>query len=78
MVSTVKFPSFKELNWRSRTSFGFMMVGVLSLILIAVKPEVTLFLVLSLYIGSSLLWNLYHLVRGSEHAHIEVSAAKKV
>jgi CDP-diacylglycerol--serine O-phosphatidyltransferase len=76
MVSTVRFPSFKELNWRSRTSFGFMMVGVLSLILIAVKPEVTLFLVLSFYVASSLLWNLYHLLRGTEQ--IDVAVVKKV
>ena len=49
MISTIKFPSFKELNWRSRASFGFLMIGVLSMILIAVKPEVTLFLILSGY-----------------------------
>jgi CDP-diacylglycerol---serine O-phosphatidyltransferase len=77
MVSTVKFPSFKELNWRSRTSFGFMMVGVLSLILIAVKPEVTLFLVLSFYIVSSLLWNIYQMVRGAEQSPTEISTVKK-
>jgi CDP-diacylglycerol--serine O-phosphatidyltransferase len=78
MVSTVKFPSFKELNWRSRTSFGFMMVGVLSLILIAVKPEVTLFLVLSFYIGSSLAWNLFQAIRGSSgQTSRDMAAVKK-
>ncbi len=57
MVSTIRFPSFKELNWRSRASFGFMLVGVLAMILIATQPEVTLFLLISTYIVFSLLWN---------------------
>lgn len=64
MVSTIKFPSFKELNWRSRTSFGYLLVGVLAMILIAIKPEVTLFLVLSSYVGFSLLWNVYRVLSG--------------
>jgi CDP-diacylglycerol--serine O-phosphatidyltransferase len=58
MISTIRFPSFKELNWRSRASFGYLMIGVLSMILIAVKPEVTIFLILSAYISTSLVWNL--------------------
>jgi len=62
MVSTIRFPSFKELNWRSRASFGYLAVGVLSMILVAVRPEVTLFLVISGYIVISLLWNLYRVL----------------
>ena len=69
MVSTIKFPSFKELNWRSRASFGFLMIGVLSMILIAVKPEVTLFLILSTYVLASLIWNLLLLTRGEYRQH---------
>jgi CDP-diacylglycerol--serine O-phosphatidyltransferase len=64
MVSTIRFPSFKELNWRSRGSFGYLMVGVLAMILIAIKPEVTLFLVLSSYVSLSLLWNVYRVLAG--------------
>jgi CDP-diacylglycerol--serine O-phosphatidyltransferase len=58
MVSTVKFPSYKELNWQSRATFGYLLVGVLAMILIAVKPEITLFLLFSTYVGLSLLWNV--------------------
>lgn len=54
MVSSVPFPSFKELNWRSRASFGYLLTGVLIMVLIAVKPEVTVFLLLAGYIGFSL------------------------
>lgn len=67
MVSTIRFPSFKELNWRSRASFGFLMIGVMSMILIAVKPEVTLFLILTAYIAASLVWNLVLLLKGQAH-----------
>lgn len=68
MVSTIRFPSFKELNWKSRATFGYLMVGVLTMILIAVRPEVTIFLTLATYVGFSLLWNLYRLIRGEAPA----------
>jgi len=68
MVSTIKFPSFKELNWRSKASFGYLLVGVLVMILIAVKPEVTLFLSLSGYVALGLLWNVVRLVTGKSRA----------
>ena len=64
MVSTIPFPSFKELNWRSRASFGILMLGVVSMILIAARPEYALFGVLSLYVVAGLLWNLWRVVRG--------------
>lgn len=64
MISTIPFPSFKDLHWRSRATFGYMMVGVLVMVLVAVRPEVTLFLVLSTYVTLSLLWNLVRLAKG--------------
>lgn len=64
MVSSLPFPSFKELNWRSRSSFGYLMIAVLTMILIAVRPEITLFLVVTVYLAGSLLWNGYRLVSG--------------
>jgi CDP-diacylglycerol--serine O-phosphatidyltransferase len=72
MVSTVRFPSFKELNWRSRGSFGYLMVGVLMMILVAAKPEIMLFTLLSTYVVLSLAWNVVLAVRGAqEQAVIE-------
>lgn len=64
MVSTIPFPSFKELNWRSRASFGFLLIGVMVLVFVAIRPELTLFLTGSTYVVTSLLWNLVRLVRG--------------
>lgn len=63
MVSTVRFPSFKELNWRSRATFGYFGVGILVMILIALKPEVTLFFALVAYILSALVWNVVRISR---------------
>ncbi len=65
MVSTIRFPSMKEFNWRSRATFGYLMIGVLTMILIAVKPEVTLFLIGTCYISASLVWNIVRLVAGA-------------
>jgi CDP-diacylglycerol--serine O-phosphatidyltransferase len=62
MVSTIQFPSCKEFNWRSRATFGYLLVGVLAMILIAVRPEVTIFLLLSAYVVLSLIFNLYRVL----------------
>jgi len=85
MISTIPFPSFKELNWRSRASFGYLMVGVLAMILVAVKPEVTLFLVLVTYVGLSLVWSVIRgfssatqrTQRSTHHAESDVSNSQK-
>lgn len=69
MVSTIPFPSFKELNWRARSSFGYLMIAVMIMVLIAVRPEITLFVVISLYIIVSLLWNAYRLVAKKSITH---------
>jgi CDP-diacylglycerol--serine O-phosphatidyltransferase len=72
MVSTILFPSMKEFNWRSRASFGYLLIGVLAMILIAVKPEVTLFLIGSLYVSCSLLWNGFRMLsRNSNKVKVE-------
>ncbi len=76
MVSTIRFPSCKELNWRSRATFGYLLVGVLVMILIAMKPEITLFLLFMTYIGLCLLWNGVCLLKGTHHrAQSEVGSA---
>jgi CDP-diacylglycerol--serine O-phosphatidyltransferase len=66
MVSTIRFPSFKELNWRSRATFGYLMIGVVSLVAIAYRPEMMLFVVLFSYLLMALFWNLWCLVSGKK------------
>lgn len=57
MVSTIRFPAFKEVNWQSKSTFGLLAVGVLSMVLVAARPEVTLFCLFGVYILTSILWN---------------------
>ncbi|MBL7715573.1 MAG: CDP-diacylglycerol--serine O-phosphatidyltransferase [Bdellovibrionales bacterium] len=71
MVSTIRFPSFKELNWRSKATFGYLMILMVTLVLVALKPEITLFVVTCSYICLSLIWNVYRLLAGKTE---EVSA----
>ena len=71
MVSTVRFSSFKELNWRSRASFGYLLIGVGVMVIIAAKPEIALFSFLIVYIGISLVLNLIRVLTGRpETKHI--------
>ncbi|MBC7384862.1 MAG: CDP-diacylglycerol--serine O-phosphatidyltransferase [Cryobacterium sp.] len=64
MVCTIPFPSFKELNWRARSSFGYLMIAVMLLVFIAIRPEITLFLIFTTYLLASLIWNAYRLATG--------------
>ena len=63
MISTIPFPSFKELHWRSSATFGYLLVGVLIMILIAARPEVTIFLLLSGYVLFSFFLFLFNYLR---------------
>jgi len=75
MVSNFSFPSFKELNWRSRASFGFLVLGVLALVMVAIRPEVFLFAILCTYVVSSLSWNAWRALRGLPRATAVAKAA---
>jgi phosphatidylserine synthase len=59
MVSNIAFPSFKELNWRSKSTPGLLLVGVLVIVFVAIRPEVTLFVVGFSYVVLSLAWYLW-------------------
>jgi len=63
MISTIRFSSFKEINWRSKSTFGYFLLGILSVVLIALRPQVTLFLLLVLYIVLSVFLDLIRVMR---------------
>ncbi len=63
MISSIPFPSFKELNWRSKGSFGLLIMGVLALVLVALHPDLMLFVVISGYVISCLIWNSVRALR---------------
>lgn len=43
MVSQFRYKSFKDLNLKSKQPFTYLVLGVLAIILIAIRPEVMLF-----------------------------------
>jgi CDP-diacylglycerol--serine O-phosphatidyltransferase len=52
MVSNVRFASFKEMRWFQQHPFSGMVVLILSIMVIATEPSVTLFVLLMSYVLS--------------------------
>lgn len=50
MVSTFRYPSFKGLDFRSRRSFYYLVGGVGLIVVVALEPRITLFLLVSAYV----------------------------
>lgn len=59
MISSIPFFSFKEFHWRSKGSFGVLLLVLLSMILIAIRPEIMLFTLLATYVCMSLVWAVF-------------------
>jgi CDP-diacylglycerol--serine O-phosphatidyltransferase len=64
MVSSIPFLSFKEVNWRSRGSFGYLLFGLVGLVFLAIDHEITLFLALLIYLLFNLGWFVYFTLKG--------------
>lgn len=76
MISTVRFPSFKEFKFRRENSFGVLAIGILTSVLIAVRPEITLFVACGAYVVGGLLWDLRRLIfRRQDPAGVPVPAS---
>lgn len=76
MVSSIRFASFKEFRMNRENSFGVFAVVVLVMTLIAVKPEVTIFLMTCGYVIVSLLfeagrvtWSYLQSLRAEKRRH---------
>lgn len=50
MVSSLKYPSFKEFHLKSQKPFNVLVVSILLLLMVAYKPKVLLFFTLLLYV----------------------------
>lgn len=65
MISSIPFPSFKNLNWRSKaTRFGFLL-GLAALGLVASNPSRYLFTSILITVLLTLAWNVKCKLRGS-------------
>lgn len=62
MVSNVRYNSFKHVKWFHRHPFSTMVGSVLTLVVVAIEPSVTLFVVIFAYIFSGLAAFLLKLV----------------
>lgn len=76
MISTIRFTSFKEVKVNRENSFGYLAVGILTLVLIAVRPEVTLFLLCVVFIVLGALWDLHRVVFKRQDKPAPAPAAK--
>jgi CDP-diacylglycerol---serine O-phosphatidyltransferase len=59
MVSNIPFPSFKDVNWRSRGKAWILIVVGLFFLFLVQAPDVTLFAVGYAYLLLSLIWSGY-------------------
>lgn len=75
MISSIRFLSFKEFRINRYNSFGVLAVVILTIILIAVRPEVTLFGMCLLYTCVNVGLHVYQEFFSKKHP--QVSAATK-
>ncbi|MDY6972900.1 MAG: CDP-diacylglycerol--serine O-phosphatidyltransferase [Thermodesulfobacteriota bacterium] len=59
MVSTIDYPSFKELELKKQKPFNVLVAVILMLIVIAYKPNIMLFFILIIYILSGPAMTIY-------------------
>ncbi len=59
MVSSIPFPSFKELNWRAKGKAWVLLVPVIFILSVIQAPELTLFSFGYLYLVLALIWAGY-------------------
>lgn len=59
MVSNIPFPSFKEVNWRSRGKAWILLIPVVFILSVIQAPEITLFTVGFSYLVCGLVWAAY-------------------
>lgn len=60
MVSQFRYKSFKDVNLRKKQPFTYLVVGVMVIILVAIRPEVMLFALFFSYALLGALMGLFH------------------
>jgi CDP-diacylglycerol--serine O-phosphatidyltransferase len=74
MVSSIKYYSFKDLNFFSRKPFMSFVLIVLILVIVVAEPQITMFTFAFGYSLSGPAWTLFRYIRGEQTQ----SGAKKV
>ncbi len=60
MVSQFRYKSFKDLNLKRKQPFTYLVIGVLVIILVAIRPEVMLFVLFFMYALIGALLGVFH------------------
>ena len=60
MVSQFRYKSFKDVNLKKKQPFTYLVVGVMIIILVAIRPEVMLFVMFFTYALLGLVMGLFH------------------
>ena len=75
MVSTIRYPSFKQINWETRTRFRTFVVVFIGIVLVVRLQEVALFFLFFGYIAYGL---FTHYQRAMRHAQMRALRRKVV
>jgi CDP-diacylglycerol--serine O-phosphatidyltransferase len=75
MVSTIRYPSFKQVNWETRTRIRTLLVFFIGVVLVVRLQEVALFFLFLGYIAYGL---FAHYQRGVRHAQMRALRRKVV
>ena len=78
MVSTIEYPSFKELELKKQKPFSVLVATILILMVIVYKPKIMLFIVLTTYIVSGPVITVYRLRKKRAMADISMEEASPV
>jgi phosphatidylserine synthase len=82
MVSNVRYYSFKEVRWLQQHPFSGMVVLILAIMVVAVEPKVTLFVLIATYVISGPVLMSFKALRprllrsGAGHRSKDVSPGK--
>jgi len=79
MVSTFPYRSFKDLDFRERLPFKYLVLGVFTVAIIAIRPEVMLFITFMIYALAGAIFGIFKLgrdpkilaVKGDDHTFTE-------
>ncbi len=78
MVSTIEYPSFKELELKKQKPFSVLVATILILMVIVYKPKIMLFIVLTIYIVSGPAITMYRLRKKRAMADISMEEVSPV
>ncbi len=68
MVSQFRYRSFKDVNFRKKQPFTYLVGGLLVIILIAIRPEVMLFAMFFTYALLGALFGIFYTTKGKQKA----------